>query len=276
MGLLNAMTLLAQEWDDVLSYLDPGQVGVLRDLTTQFVAERDADRSGDIAEQIMAMLTEALPVSHPVLTALLSPVDRFQATPGPAADRAWFGLTGPLQARLAASTEIAVDAYLDTDDPAAAARVFGAMDVLVRLLGYDGPFGEQITYGSFFRRAWAIAKSALTAEELTSRLAKVERALELPYLDTKQAEVDTQEAEAAGKLLSSLADIPQACVRVGALLLVKYQEPTGPVVLIRNLSQPEMLALARYPEIQKNPSQALDALALAITSGRPAGEEITG
>src|ERR1039457_5092330 len=114
MGLLNAMTKLAEHWDDVLSYLDSGQVDLLRELVSQVVAERDADRSGDVAEQIMSLLADALPVSHPVVTALLSSMDRFQDTVGPTADRAWFGLAEPLQARMAAMrTEIPVDVYLD-------------------------------------------------------------------------------------------------------------------------------------------------------------------
>jgi hypothetical protein len=288
MGMLSAIAVLAEEWDDVLGRLDADQVRRLRELVAQFVAELDSDRSSDLAERIMALLMEALPVSHPVLSALMTPVDRFQDVGSVAADRAWFQLAGPLQARLAAMapagpvtsdsdgyhgaaqesarTEISVDIYLDTNDRLMAAKIFEAADSLMRLMGYESLFDEQIFYGSIFKRAKALAKSGLTSEELATRLVKVERALELEYLDQKQAAVDVQEAEAATKLIGSLSEVPQACLRLGSLLVVKYQDQGASVVLIRNLSQSELHALERFPEIQKNPRQALDALATAVAS----------
>jgi hypothetical protein len=288
MGLPEAMSALALEWDDVLSYLDTGQVSRLCEFVARFVAEGNTGPSGDIAEDIMQLLMEALPVSHPVLTALMSSTDRFRDQAALDADRAWFRLADPLRIRLDAMTpavlvsgdqggdrdapgesptaEISVDIYLDTDDQAVAARIFEAADSLVRVLGYDGPFDVETIYGSIFRRAKAVAKSAITSEELTSRLAKIERAVELSNLDVKQAQVDVQEARATAMLIDRLSGVPHACVRVGSLLLVKYQDASGPVVLARSLSQLELHVLERFPEIQKNPRQALDALATAVAS----------
>ncbi len=301
MGLPNAMAVLAEQWDDVLSYLEAGQAGRLHELVAQFVAEGNPGASADIAERIMDVLMEALPVSHPVLSALMSSEDRFRSPSGPAsegplrdpaslaADREWFRLAAPLRARLdptepptgpgkggpggypdeargSVHAEIAVDIYLDTDDQEVAAKVFDAADSLIRLLGYDSPFDEQIFYGSIFRRAKAVAREAVTSEELRTSLIKIERALELRISDRPQAEVDVREAEAARTLLSGLSDVPQACVRLGSIFVVKYQDAGGPVVLIRNLSQLELHALERFPEIQRNPRQALDALATAVAS----------
>src|ERR1039457_1155372 len=322
MGLPNAMAVLAEQWDDVLSYLEAGQAGRLHELAAQFVAEGNPGASADIAERIMDVLMEALPVSHPVLSALMSSEDRFRSPSGPAsegplrdparpaadrervrvaapprarpgppvaADREWFRLAAPLRARLdptepptgpgkggpggypdeargSVHAEIAVDIYLDTDDQEVAAKVFDAADSLIRLLGYDSPFDEQIFYGSIFRRAKAVAREAVTSEELRTSLIKIERALELRISDRPQAEVDVREAEAARTLLSGLSDVPQACVRLGSIFVVKYQDAGGPVVLIRNLSQLELHALERFPEIQRNPRQALDALATAVAS----------
>jgi len=295
------MAVLAEQWDDVLSYLEAGQAGRLHELVAQFVAEGNPGASADIAERIMDVLMEALPVSHPVLSALMSSEDRFRSPSGPAsegplrdpaslaADREWFWLTAPLRARLdptepptgpgkggpggypdeargSVHAEIAVDIYLDTDDQEVAAKVFDAADSLIRLLGYDSPFDEQIFYGSIFRRAKAVAREAVTSEELRTSLIKIERALELRISDRPQAEVDVREAEAARTLLSGLSDVPQACVRLGSIFVVKYQDAGGPVVLIRNLSQLELHALERFPEIQRNPRQALDALATAVAS----------
>jgi hypothetical protein len=280
MGLVNAMAVLAEEWDDVLSHLDTGQTARLRGLVARFVDESDPDASSEISEAIMNLLLDALPVTHPVLSALMISEDRFRGQDSLAADSAWLQLAGPLRLRLgavespggSATAGITVDIYLDTDDRVAAARVFAAADSLVRILGYDGPFDEEIVYGSIFRRAnfrraKAAAMEAATSQEMRERLIQVERIIELNILGSKQAAVDVQEAQAARMLIESIADIPQACLTLGSVLVVKYQDAGGPVLLSRNLSQLEVHALERFPEIQKNPRQVLDALATAVTFG---------
>ena len=121
-----------------------------------------------------------------------------------------------------------------------------------------------LTGGSFFRRARAVATEAATSQELRERFIQLEHVIALNSLDSKQAAVNVGEAEAARKLIESIADVPQACLRLGSLLVVKYQDAGGPVLLTKNLSQPEMHALDRSPEILENPRQALDALADAV------------
>ena len=275
MGLLNAMAALAEEWDDVLSHMDTDQAARLRGLVARFVDESDPDASSEISEAIMDLLLERLPVTHPVLGALMISEDRFRGRDSQAADGAWLKLTGPLRLRLGvaessedrALAEITVDIYLDTNDRATAARVFRAADSLVRFLGYDGPFDEEIVYGSIFRRAKAVAREVATAQELRERLIQLERVIELNVLDSKQAAVNVREAQAARMLIDGIGDVPQACLRLGSVLVVKYQDAGGPVLLTRNLSQLEMHALDRFPEIQKNPRQVFDALATAVTFG---------
>jgi hypothetical protein len=90
--------------------------------------------------------------------------------------------------------------------------------------------------------------------------------MELRYLDSAQADTDNKVADALSKIVSSLADVPSACVRAGSILLIKYPGPQGPVILTRNLSQLEISTLEKYPEIQKNPQTVLESLSLAIAS----------
>jgi tetratricopeptide (TPR) repeat protein len=165
-----------------------------------------------------------------------------------------------------AADSVAVDAYLDTNERSVAQRVLDALDEIALLLGYEGPTEEQWFNGSIWRRARAIRKNGLTGDEVRSRLVKIERALELAYLDARQADVDARTAEAVTRLIVSLGDVPNACLRVGSILIVKYSEDGAPVVLTRNLSQIEIRALERLPEIQTNPRRVLDALATAIAS----------
>jgi hypothetical protein len=100
MGLPEAMAVLAEDWDDVQHRLRPDQASRLRELTAQFAEERDPVVSANIAERIMDLLTEELPLSHPVLQALMAMRERFRGTAGPAADREWFQLAEALQVRL--------------------------------------------------------------------------------------------------------------------------------------------------------------------------------
>jgi hypothetical protein len=115
-------------------------------------------------------------------------------------------------------------------------------------------------------RSKAKAQQLLASDELKSRLVKVERALELAGLDLKQAQVDQGEAEAVARLLGEIRDVPRVCIRAGSVLLAKFTTNQGPVVVVRTLSQLEIRALERFPEIQKNPERMLEALATAVDS----------
>lgn len=163
-----------------------------------------------------------------------------------------------------APASIAVDAYLDTDDSDVAQKALAALDELAALLGYDGPYGEQTLRGSLFRRSLAMRRASESTEEVHQRLIQAELALELASMDATQAHVDLQTTRVVERLLSALTDVPQACVRIGSLLLIKYQTAAGPTILVRTLSQIEVNALEQYPEIQKQPERMLDALALAV------------
>src|ERR1017187_1207562 len=109
MGLPNAMAVLAEQWDNVLSYLEAGQAGRLHELAAQFVAEGNPGASADNAERSRDVLMEALPVAHPVLGAVMSSDNGLRspsctASEDPlrnqaslAADREWVRLAAPLR-----------------------------------------------------------------------------------------------------------------------------------------------------------------------------------
>jgi hypothetical protein len=160
--------------------------------------------------------------------------------------------------------DIAVDVYLDTDDNKVADEVLSRVDALVKTLGYRQVGNIEIQRGSVFRRSRASADQV--ADELKSRLMKVERAFELAQLELRQADVDNKEAEAVNKLRASLENVPRACLRVGSILVIKYPHATAgqPVVIVRNLSQLELHALSQFPEIQRSPETALQALTMTL------------
>jgi hypothetical protein len=168
--------------------------------------------------------------------------------------------------KASAGQSIRVDVYLDTDDEQIAERVVVAANRLAQVLGYEGVVDEETLTGSIWRKARASLKQGISSEEVSDRLAKVERAIELKYLELNQAEVDSKEAEAVATLINSLTDVPQACIRVGSILLVKYMNSSECVVVCRSMSQAEIRAFERFPEIQLNPRNAVVALKTAVES----------
>jgi hypothetical protein len=166
-----------------------------------------------------------------------------------------------------------VAVYLGSDDSMVTDQVLAVVDAVVDAMGYDGPYEVDVRRGSVFRRSRAIAKRGIDAADLRTRLAKVERSLELAYLDRRQADVDAIESEAVRRLVDSLKDVPQACLRIGSIFLIKYEDVRGPVLVVRTLSPLEVHALVRFPEVQGNPRTALEALATAVASLQTVGTE---
>jgi Domain of unknown function (DUF5753)/Helix-turn-helix domain len=170
---------------------------------------------------------------------------------------------------------ISVAAYVD-GSPYAMRQVLSGVDKLVHALGYGDPLDEGIEQGSIFRKYFASIRRGISSSVVQERTIKVERALELLTIDSKQAQVDGQAAAAVQNLVNSLSEVPTACVRVGSILLIKYTGVDGAVVLVRTLSQVEIRALERFPEIQRKPEKVLEALAFALTQGESSSNSNPG
>ena len=162
--------------------------------------------------------------------------------------------------------EITMAVYLDTTNAQTTNDVLQAVELLRELSGYGPEHDVEVRHGSIFKRSRAAMRGLTTSREVRERLIKLERALELIVVDRKQAEFDSAEALAVQQLLESLRDVQRACIRVGSILVVKYVSGSEAVVLVRNLSQLEVRAMERYPEIQLKPEVAFSALATAIAS----------
>jgi hypothetical protein len=123
-------------------------------------------------------------------------------------------------------------------------------------------FGLEITdsfppiRGSWYRAFVTRAKKAATAPEFTSRLAKLERALELQVIHRAQAEVDAAQGDAVAKLITALGKSPNAIIQIGSVLLIKVDG----VPVVRNLTQIELGHLERNPALFRDPAAALHEL----------------
>lgn len=158
---------------------------------------------------------------------------------------------------------ITVDVYLTSGDPDADSKLLKYVDNLAMEMGYDQPTEIGIEFGSIFRRAKAAVVSMFGSRELQDRFAALEQAAVNYVYQERQANINLTLATAFAHVMDSLREQPEASVRVGSLLILKYEGETGPVVLTRMLSVSEIQALEKLPGIQKNPSLVLQNLALA-------------
>jgi hypothetical protein len=166
----------------------------------------------------------------------------------------------------AAVHEISIAVYLDTDNQEKIDVVLGAVGELRQYAGFGDEHDVVVKRGSIFHRARAFLVRGVTAPEVADRLTKLERALELTHLDSKQAEVDSTTAGAVQQIIESISDIDRACIRAGSLLVLKFQAGSESVILVRNLSQIEIRAFERCPEIQTKPEAVLTSLSTVVES----------
>ena len=154
-----------------------------------------------------------------------------------------------------------VRVYAADDDPEGAHAILDALGELLNASGTDLLEGLPPQISSWWQRLTGKTRDKTTKNELKSRLAKVERALEIATLDKPQAEVDLKLAEAAAKLIKAVETQSAAAVQVGSLLIVKVPSPDGESQLaVKTLTQREMMMIERTPELMKTPDELLAAL----------------
>ncbi len=148
-------------------------------------------------------------------------------------------------------------------------RLSNAGEAVAEALGFARESQLPTEYGSVFERGFW--KRIVTSDEARQYEAMLQQALGLRVAMLNQAEVDSKQAAAAADLITAVAAVPTACVKVGSLLLIKYAVAPNddPIVLVRSLSPREVQAIDRYPAILKNPETALDALNMAIAAAEP-------
>jgi hypothetical protein len=115
--------------------------------------------------------------------------------------------------------------------------------------------------GSIFQRFSARSREALNQPEVTERLAKLERAIELQALARPQAEVDDAQARAAATLLDALADEDEAVAQIGSILAIRYRDIDGTRrTFVRSLTVAELNQIERDPGILSRPRDLVRGL----------------
>lgn len=168
-----------------------------------------------------------------------------------------------------ASPLIPVSVYVDTDDDARTRAVVEGVEALVAPFEFSVVPLSEPELKSWFRRFRLKLRSAATSEEVTRRLEKVERGLQIAAVDRPQSEVDANQADAVAKLLAALEGIDDALIRVGSMVFVKSTDSTGRVLAQAwPLTVAELTYLEQHPELSRQPSEFLQRLT-ALSSPSP-------
>jgi hypothetical protein len=136
-----------------------------------------------------------------------------------------------------------------------------ALDELSGLVGFEktGEFPSE--QGSWWKQIFYRTKDAVSQERVQKRLTKVEQAIQTNYLDKPQAEANAHQAAAVSSLVNALKDVPDACIQVGSLLMVKTTGVEGkPMVLARTLTAQELKLLEENQPMLRCPDRILEWL----------------
>jgi|CXWL01.1.fsa_nt_gi hypothetical protein len=146
-------------------------------------------------------------------------------------------------------------------DPETRERLLAAVLELLSPLGFERSYELPAESGSWWKKVVVRTKALLGRDEVRRRLETAERAVEAKYLDKPQAEANSLQAAAAASLIGALATVPNACVQVGTLLLVKATGPDGKsAVVARTLTADELKRLEEQQSILKQPEAILEFL----------------
>jgi hypothetical protein len=114
--------------------------------------------------------------------------------------------------------------------------------------------------GSWWKQIFYRTKDAVSQKGVQKRLEKVERAVKANYLDKPQAEANAHQAVAVSSLINALKEIPNACIQVGSLLVVKTGDDNKSIVLARTLTAEELKRLKENQSMLRHPDLILEWL----------------
>lgn len=162
-----------------------------------------------------------------------------------------------------AEAEIVV--YLDEYGEKQLDAVQAAALQLGNELGYTDFILTDEQHGSIFQRFRGKLQTGLTSNFVQQKMRELDERSFIEVVGRARAETDAIKASSVVKLIASLAETPNAVVRVGGFLIVKQTNANGvPAIITRELSTREIRALELNPGIQKDPNGVLHLLAIAV------------
>ncbi|WP_205315800.1 hypothetical protein, partial [Nonomuraea lactucae] len=110
--------------------------------------------------------------------------------------------------------------------------------------------------GSWLKRLLLRSRNVATSDAAKDIREEVRRAVELHGIHKIQAEVDERKAAAASTLIQALDSQQRAAVLLGSMIILK----SGNSLVVRELTQRELIHLERNPKLLQNPAELLEAL----------------
>lgn len=152
--------------------------------------------------------------------------------------------------------------YISEDSPKLVVVVERAVTRFADKLGFIVATEYPPEQGSWFKRLIVKSKDALTSEQTEEIFKKGKRAIELSTLDKLRAEVNRENAQAAGDFIKSIENVPHAVAQFGSLLIIKTKGLDGDCnVMARVLTEREMEFIENNQDVMKDPTNVLDRLA---------------
>ncbi|MEW8029664.1 MAG: hypothetical protein AB2806_18230 [Candidatus Thiodiazotropha sp.] len=156
---------------------------------------------------------------------------------------------------------IPVRVYLSEENTTGIRKVSDAIDKLLTAFGFEFSDDFPAEKGSWWKKWFAKSKEVATQPEVTDRLEKIERALEIKGLHKPQSEVDKAQAEAIATLTAATQDIPNVAIQAGSILLVKTTDGNkNPCLQVRTLSTKELIYLENNQHLLCKPATVMKSL----------------
>lgn len=150
------------------------------------------------------------------------------------------------------NNDIRCEIYLDTDNMEVAEIFYKNFLNVLKTVDLELTKENPSIKGSWIKKFWIGSKN-FSKSEIVTRLEKIERGVELQYIDKVQSEVDLNTANAIGILLSQTKDIPQFSSLVGSLLFAKATINGEPKIFAQTLTQDQLAILKDNPTLLHNP-----------------------
>jgi hypothetical protein len=151
--------------------------------------------------------------------------------------------------------------YLSHTPRNAIEDVTRALGNLLSAFGFEISDEFPAVTGSWYKRMFAKTKDVLTQPEVTQRLEKLERAVDLRGLGQPQAEIDAKQSIAVSQLLVAVKDVPNCALQVGSIILIKETLPDQKSSIhVRTLTQSQLIFLENNQNLLRSPSDLLKQL----------------
>jgi hypothetical protein len=157
------------------------------------------------------------------------------------------GIGDPQQSR---RQVIAIRAYIPSGSPDVVMSVSAAISRLLYELDFDLLSYRSPIAGSWFQTWMAATRRLFSRREVSSRLERIERAIEVQQLQKPISESDKLQMDGAAQLIQALQPEKEAAIHIGSLLLLKQLCPDGHSrIIAKSLTARQILTIERDEQL---------------------------